>query len=148
MPRAECPDASLSTPEDVLYVRGGAADLKLVLLNGAPVYAPFHIGGLINALDADVLRSANLYVGGAPARYDGGLSYVMEMETRSGRNVRPHASWASTCCPVVRWWKVPIGPDVAVLVALRTVHGEGPRSLMRSDVPLRDTATSWAGPTS
>jgi hypothetical protein len=86
----EAPGQEPIDPSDVLFVRGGAADLKLVLLNGAPVYAPFHIGGLINALDPGLLRSATLYLGGAPARYDGGLSYVMDLETRSGRPNLPH----------------------------------------------------------
>src|SRR5690606_31890591 len=122
-------------PEDVLYVRGGTADLKLVLLNGAPVYAPFHIGGLINALDADVLRSANLYVGGAPARYDGGLSYVMDMETRSGRSVRPHAEFGLDMLSGRTLVETPLGGDVALLVSGRTVHGQGPRSLMQSAFP-------------
>ena len=74
------PGSDPADPSDVLYVRGAAADLKLVLLDGAPVYAPFHVGGLINAFDPGVLRSATLYLGGAPAKYDGGLSYVMDME--------------------------------------------------------------------
>ena len=49
----EVPNRDPVDPADVLWVRGGTADLKLVLMNGAPVYAPFHIGGLIHALDAD-----------------------------------------------------------------------------------------------
>ncbi|MGH7477300.1 MAG: TonB-dependent receptor [Longimicrobiales bacterium] len=73
-------------PTDVLYVRGAAADLKLVLLDGAPVYAPFHLGGLINPFDADMLGAADLYIGGAPARYDGGLSYVLNLTTRRPRD--------------------------------------------------------------
>jgi Carboxypeptidase regulatory-like domain len=32
---------------DVLYMRGSTTDLKLVLLDGAPVYTPFHVAGLI-----------------------------------------------------------------------------------------------------
>ena len=122
-------------PEDVLYVRGGAADLKLVLLNGAPVYAPFHIGGLINALDADVLRSANLYVGGAPARYDGGLSYVMDMETRSGRSVMPHGELGLDMLSGRALLEGPVGEEVALLLSARAVHGGGPHAILGTDFP-------------
>lgn len=122
-------------PKDVLYVRGGAADLKLVLLNGAPVYAPFHIGGLINALDADILRSAELYVGGAPARYDGGLSYVMDMETRSGRSVRPHVELGLDLLSGRALVEGPVGEDVTLLFSTRGVHGSGPRELMQTVFP-------------
>ncbi|MGD8496667.1 MAG: carboxypeptidase-like regulatory domain-containing protein, partial [Gemmatimonadales bacterium] len=31
-------------PDNVLYVRGAGASLDLVLLDGAPVHAPFHLG--------------------------------------------------------------------------------------------------------
>lgn len=122
-------------PEDVLYVRGGASDLKLVLLNGAPVYAPFHIGGLINALDSDVLRAANLYVGGAPARYDGGLSYVMDMETRSGRSVRPHAELGMDILSGRALLEGPVGDDVSMIMSARAVHGLGSRAFMQSVFP-------------
>ena len=112
-------------PTDVLYVRGGAADLKLVLLNGAPVYAPFHIGGLIHALDADVLRSAVLYMGGAPARYDGGLSYVMDLETRSARNNSPHVKLGLDMMAAQAMVEGPLGSRGSLLAAGRNVHGLG-----------------------
>jgi hypothetical protein len=112
-------------PTDVLWVRGGTADLKLVLLNGAPVYAPFHIGGLIHALDTEVLRSATLYLGGAPARYDGGLSYVMDMETRSGRTTRPHARIAADMLAAEASLEGPLGSRVAYMFSGRDVHGLG-----------------------
>ena len=122
-------------PQDVLYVRGGAADLKLVLLNGAPVYAPFHIGGLINALDSDILRSADLYVGGAPARYDGGLSYVMDIETRSGRTAEPHGELGLDLISGRALLEGPVGESLSTLVSTRVVHGQGSRALVESVFP-------------
>ncbi|CAN5692256.1 hypothetical protein BH23GEM9_BH23GEM9_21080 [soil metagenome] len=115
-------------PSDVLYVRGSAADLKLVLLNGAPVYAPFHVGGLIHALDADVLRSATLYLGGAPARYDGGLSYVMELETRSGRETGLHGRFGLDLLSGRGRLEGPVGDRATLLTAGRLVHGKGTQS--------------------
>ena len=73
-----------SEPGGALYVRGGASDLKRVHLDGAPVYTPFHLGGLMEAAPDGVLRSATLYTGGAPLAYDGGLSYVLDLRTRAG----------------------------------------------------------------
>jgi hypothetical protein len=112
-------------PSDVLFVRGSAADLKLVLLNGVPVYAPFHVGGLIHALDADVLRSATLYIGGAPARYDGGLSYVMDLETRSARRQGLHGKLALDLLSARAVVEGPVGPRIGVLTSVRNVHGRG-----------------------
>lgn len=73
-----------SEPGSVLYVRGGASDLKQVFLDGAPVYAPYHLGGLMEAVAPGVIRSGRLYTGGAPLAYDGGLSYVLDLRTRRG----------------------------------------------------------------
>lgn len=150
----EVPGFEPVDPSDVLFVRGSAADLKLVLLNGAPVYAPFHIGGLIHTLDVDVLRSAALYLGGAPARYDGGLSYVMDLETRSGRNAAPHARFGSDLLAANASVEGPIGPGVSYLVSGRAVHGYGTDvffvgrlpygygdALARIDVAIADSAS-------
>lgn len=112
-------------PSDALFVRGGGADLKFVLLNGAPVYAPFHIGGLINALDTDLLRSATLYLGGAPARYDGGLSYIMDMETRSGRTRQAHATVSADMLSARTILEGPLGGHASILAGGRAVHGLG-----------------------
>jgi hypothetical protein len=79
------PGQAPADPSDVLYVRGSSAELKLVLLDGAPVYTPFHLGGLLESFEADALGGARLYLGGAPARYDGGLAYILDLSTRSGR---------------------------------------------------------------
>ena len=56
---------------DVLYLRGSTADMKLVLLDGAPVYTPFHVAGLMPGFEPALLGAAALHRGGAPARYDG-----------------------------------------------------------------------------
>ena len=78
------PGREPADPGSILYVRGSAADLKLVYLDGAPVYAPFPLGGLLEPFAPQLLRQAEVYLGGAPARYDGGLSYVMDLRTRGG----------------------------------------------------------------
>lgn len=118
-PGREPPDAS-----SILYVRGAASDLKLVLLDGAPVYAPFHLGGLLAAAHPGALDSARLYVGGAPARYDGGLSYILDLTTRSGRRDRPHTAGALDGLGARARVEGPLGPG-AFLAGARVLHGWG-----------------------
>ena len=77
-------------PSDVLFMRGSTTDLKLVLLDGAPVYTPFHLGGLLSSFDPSTLGAAAFHTGGAPARYDGGLSYILDLRTRPPRRDRLH----------------------------------------------------------
>lgn len=109
-------------PSDVLYVRGAPADMKLVLLDGAPVYAPFHLGGLIPAFDQELLRSADLHLGGAPARYDGGLSYVLGLETRAGRRTHLQSSGSVDLLSTRALIEGPVTRDAGFMVGSRVVH--------------------------
>jgi hypothetical protein len=121
-------------PSDVLFVRGASADLKLVLLDGAPVYAPFHLGGLIHPFETGVLRSADLYLGGAPVRYDGGLSYVLDLETRTGRRERIRIAGGGDVMSARALAEGPLGP-AGFLVTGRAVHGLGLGELYAGEFP-------------
>jgi hypothetical protein len=66
------------------YVRGGASNENLVLLNGTPIYNPFHALGVFSVVDPDMINSVEFYKGGFGARYDGRLSSVMDIITKDG----------------------------------------------------------------
>ncbi len=112
-------------PANVLYVRGAAADLKLVLLDGAPVYAPFHLSGLLDAFPDGVLDRAALYTGGAPARYGGGLSYVLDLEVRDGDPDRFRTAGAVDVLGATARAEGPLGAHSRALVSGRVLHGLG-----------------------
>jgi hypothetical protein len=111
------------TGEDVLLVRGSAADLKLVLLDGAPVYAPFHMAGLIDSFEPGLLSGARLYLGGAPARYDGGVSYVLDLATRGARTDRWSGGASADMVAVRGEADGPLWRGAGLLLASRAVHG-------------------------
>lgn len=110
-------------PSDLLFIRGSTADLRLVLLDGAPVYAPFHLSGVLESYDPGSLGSATLYSGGAPARYSGGLSYVLELETRRPRGGRIRSSGAVDLMGARAAVEAPVGSRLAVLASGRGLHG-------------------------
>lgn len=112
-------------PTSVLYVRGAASDLKLVLLDGAPVYAPFHLSGLLDAFPDGVLDEASLYIGGTPARYDGGLSYVLDLKIREGDAENFHVAGAADLLGGTLRAEGPIGPAGRLLLSGRALHGLG-----------------------
>lgn len=68
------------------FVRGGSADQNLILIDEAPVYDPSHLGGLFSVFNADVIKDAELYKGGIPARFGGRLSSILEVRTKDGNN--------------------------------------------------------------
>jgi hypothetical protein len=75
-----------------LNVRGGEADQNLVLLDGYPIYNPFHLGGLFSTFMDATVGGVQLITGAFPARYGGRLSSVLDV--RSAEDARPgvHAS--------------------------------------------------------
>jgi hypothetical protein len=69
-------------------VRGGEADQNLILLDGYPIYNPFHVGGLFSTFIDPTVGDITLMTGGFPARYGSRLSSVLDVhsaeEARAG----------------------------------------------------------------
>jgi len=68
------------------FVRGGGADQNLIQIDEAPVYDPSHLFGLFSVFNADVIKDAELYKGGIPARFGGRLSSILDVRTKDGNN--------------------------------------------------------------
>jgi outer membrane cobalamin receptor len=66
-----------------LFVRGGAADQNLVLLDDAPIYNTSHLFGFLSVFNADVLDQVEAINGGFPAEYGGRLSSILNVSTKS-----------------------------------------------------------------
>lgn len=112
-------------PSDVLFMRGSTTDMKLVLLDGVPVYAPFHVGGLLRSFEPSMLASADFHVGGAPARYDGGLTHVLDLQTRTARRDRARASATVDLLSSAVVLEQPLGRRAGVLASARSLHDAG-----------------------
>lgn len=68
------------------YVRGGAADQNLILLDEAVVYNSSHLLGFFSTFNADAIKDVSLYKGGMPAQYGGRLSSVLDVKMDDGNN--------------------------------------------------------------
>lgn len=64
-----------------LFVRGGAADQNLVLLDGAPIYNTSHLFGFLSVFNPDVLDHVEAINGGFPAEFGGRLSSILNVHT-------------------------------------------------------------------
>ncbi len=69
-----------------LFVRGGAADQNLIVLDEAIVYNPNHLFGFFSTFNADAVKDLRLYKGGFPAQYGGRLSSVIDVKLKEGNN--------------------------------------------------------------
>jgi hypothetical protein len=79
---------TVSDFSSALYVRGSSPDQNLVLLDGAQVYNPFHLGGLFSTFETDALESAEFLTGGFPAEFGGHLASVLDVRTYPGDTTR------------------------------------------------------------
>ncbi|MBN1119157.1 MAG: TonB-dependent receptor plug domain-containing protein [Bacteroidales bacterium] len=66
------------------FVRGGAPDQNLILLDGVPVYNVNHLFGFFSVFNADAVKNVTLIKGGFPARYGGRLSSVVDIRLKEG----------------------------------------------------------------
>ena len=62
-------------------VRGGESDQNLILLDGYPIYNPFHLGGLFSTFVDETVGSIDLLTGGFGAAYGGRLSSVLDVQS-------------------------------------------------------------------
>lgn len=63
------------------HVRGGSQDQNLILLDGIPIFSPFHLGGLFSVFNADMIDRVELMSGGFAAEHGGRVSSVLEIES-------------------------------------------------------------------
>ncbi len=68
------------------YVRGGGADQNLILLDGVPLYNPYHLWGFLSTFNADAINNIEITKGAFPARYGGRLSSVLDITMKEGNN--------------------------------------------------------------
>jgi hypothetical protein len=75
-----------------LFVRGGAADQNLVLLDGAPIYNTSHLFGFLSVFNPDALDNVEAINGGFPAEYGGRLSSILNVTSNQRIPDRTHVS--------------------------------------------------------
>jgi hypothetical protein len=106
---------STSDFSSAFNVRGGSADQNLVLLDGFPIFNPFHLGGLFSVFNSDAVARAELLSGGFGAEYGGRVSSVLNVETRPGGGAEGFGGEAG----------------VSLLASRVNLHGNLPRGVRR-----------------
>ncbi|HET7233037.1 MAG TPA: TonB-dependent receptor [Longimicrobium sp.] len=96
-------------------VRGGSSDQNLVLLDGFPIFNPFHLGGLFSVFNSDAVARAELLSGGFGAEYGGRVSSVLNIESKPGGGPEGFGAEAG----------------VSLLATRVSLHGNLPRPVRR-----------------
>ena len=67
-----------------INIRGGESGQNLMLMDGTPVYIPYHLFGLYSAYNPETIRSLKLVKGNFPARYGDAVSAILDVQIREG----------------------------------------------------------------
>ena len=70
----------------IFYVRGGAGDQNMILIDEAPVYNPAHMLGLFSVFTVESLNSIKVYKGDMPASLGGRVSSVIDVKLKEGNS--------------------------------------------------------------
>lgn len=120
------------------YVRGGGPDQNLILLDGVPVYNPYHLWGFLSSFNSDAINNIEISKGGFPARYGGRLSSVLDITTKEGNKNK----WTKNVSIGLISGKIDVsGPVIknksTIMVSARRTYADfiftGIRSLNRSN---------------
>ena len=76
--------AAASDFSSALYIRGGSPDQSVVLVDGAPIFNPYHVGGIFSAIDPDAIATIEMLPGGMPASEADRASGVVKVWTKDG----------------------------------------------------------------
>jgi hypothetical protein len=120
-----------------LYVRGGTPSQNLVLVDGAPVYQPFHAVGFFSAFPEDLVGQVDFWAGGYGARYTGRVSSVLDVSVREGNYREVEAQASAGPFVVGAMGEGPLGGKASWLAsARRSVVEEVASALVGEDLPL------------
>lgn len=73
-----------------LYIRGGSPIQNMILLDGVPIYNPFHSIGFFSVFETETIRSIDVMTGGFNAEFGGRISAIVDIKTRVG-NKKKHS---------------------------------------------------------
>lgn len=102
-----------------LTIRGAETDQNLYLLDGVPVYHPWHTFSLFSTFQEEALKNVQLYKGAFPARYGGRLSAVLDTQMKDGRREEPSVTAAISPISLRSMAEVPLSEEASLMVAGR-----------------------------
>ena len=102
-----------------LVVRGSAPDQNLYLLDGVPVYHPWHAFSLVSTFQSETFKNVQLYRGSFPAEYGGRLSAVLDAELKDGSRDKLTAVAGADLLSVRIFAEGPLSERVSMMASAR-----------------------------
>ncbi|HWV58046.1 MAG TPA: Plug domain-containing protein, partial [Longimicrobiales bacterium] len=119
-----------------LFIRGGSPAENLVLIDGIPIFQPFHILGYYSAFPEQLVRSVDFYAGGFGARYNGRTSSVLDVHMRDGTPAGFTASSSLSPYLAEVLTEGPLGSATWIFSARRSLIEETSETLLGTTHPI------------
>ncbi len=103
-----------------LFVKGGNFDETLISLDNAPVYNPYHLGGIFSMFTSEIISEQKLYPINYPSKYGNYLSSVLEISTKDGNRDKLKGSVSLSLISSSLFLEAPIGKGSVIFSARRT----------------------------
>ncbi|MBO4571391.1 MAG: TonB-dependent receptor plug domain-containing protein [Bacteroidales bacterium] len=105
-------------------VRGGSADQNLILFNGATVYNPSHMFGILSSFNSDVINDVELYKSSIPVEYGGHISSVLEVRSRDGNSKKVSGTLGLGLLTSRAHIEGPLGSKTTFNAGVRTTYSD------------------------
>jgi len=107
-------------PISPLYsVRGSDTGENLILLDGVPIYNPYHSVNSSGLFNIYAIKNVELMVGGFGAEYGGRNSSVLYITTREGNNQKLHGEFSPSTTHTKGVVDFPIGKNATMMISGR-----------------------------
>lgn len=103
-----------------LQIRGGTADQNLIIWEGAPLYEPGHLFGMISAINPFVVDQVKVYKGVYETNYDNRVGGIIDMSLTDSVANRLRGGFGTTLSEAHAYLDAPIIPQkLSLLVSGR-----------------------------
>jgi hypothetical protein len=135
--------------KSAFHVRGGASDETLIVLDGMPLQAPYHMLGLFGGVQLGAVGGATMHLGAPPVHFDDRLSGIIDIRTvvPDSAFFQGHLSVLSTGAVAGRRWgggSLLLGGRYATTELIGAAVGAGRYGFADGNLRLRqELAKGW-----
>jgi len=105
-----------------LYIRGGAPDQNLIMLDGNTVYNPNHLFGFFSTFNMDAVKDIRLVKGGFSAENGGKMSAVVDVTNKDGNRNEFHGTGGVSLVASRLMLEAPLGSMGSAMISGRRTY--------------------------
>lgn len=118
------PGISAKENSSQLNIRGSSADQNLVLFDGFTLYNLDHFFGVFSALNPNVIKNIQVYLGGFDSRYGERVSGIVDITGKSGNQEKPTFYGGINLISANLAAEIPVNNKFTIVAAARRAYSD------------------------